>query len=270
MLFNTRNSIELVGKVGLVQSPPLNTVFNTRSDAHPFSRRNPREICLLSNVLLDDFRDRMAYAKRATTNVAAVYAKNLFPLPVAVAPHAEQRRIVAKIEELFSDLDAGVAALERVRANLKRYRAAVLNAAVEGKLTEDWRRSTPTPNPPPSSSNASSPTAAASGRKTNSPSSPRRANSRRKGGRRTTPHPKVPPLLRQLVSLPHGLGHRWIRFVPYFLIAHIGLPGIRQPVIRLFVRGMWWTGSSISIGLRRSRFLSINFRPPSEYPDPAT
>jgi type I restriction enzyme S subunit len=56
-----------------------------------------------------------------------------------IAPESEQRRIVAKIEELFSDLDAGVVALERVRANLKRYRASVLKAAVEGKLTEDWR-----------------------------------------------------------------------------------------------------------------------------------
>ncbi len=65
------------------------------------------------------------------------------PLP----PLNEQRRIVAKIEELFSDLDAGVAALERVRANLKRYRAAVLKAAVEGKLTEDWRAQHPDTEP---------------------------------------------------------------------------------------------------------------------------
>jgi type I restriction enzyme S subunit len=54
-------------------------------------------------------------------------------------PLAEQRRIVAKIEELFSDLDAGIAALERAKANLKRYRASMLKAAVEGKLTESWR-----------------------------------------------------------------------------------------------------------------------------------
>jgi type I restriction enzyme S subunit len=58
---------------------------------------------------------------------------------IPLAPLREQRRIVAKIEELFSKLDAGVAALARVRANLKRYRAAVLKAAVEGKLTADWR-----------------------------------------------------------------------------------------------------------------------------------
>ncbi|MFO0889888.1 MAG: hypothetical protein U0790_12195 [Isosphaeraceae bacterium] len=68
---------------------------------------------------------------------------------VPFAPINEQRRIVAKIEELFSDLDAGVAALERVRANLKRYRASVLKAAVEGKLTEDWRAQHPDTEPAP-------------------------------------------------------------------------------------------------------------------------
>ena len=60
-------------------------------------------------------------------------------IPIPVAPIGEQHRIVAKIEELFSNLDAGVAALKRAKANLKRYRAAVLKAAVEGKLTEEWR-----------------------------------------------------------------------------------------------------------------------------------
>ncbi len=58
------------------------------------------------------------------------------PLP----PLAEQQRIVAKIEELFSQLDAGIEALKKVRAELKRYRQAVLKYAFEGKLTEEWRR----------------------------------------------------------------------------------------------------------------------------------
>jgi type I restriction enzyme S subunit len=56
------------------------------------------------------------------------------PLPVPVAPLNEQRRIMDTVEELTSDLDAGVAALERVQAKLKHYRAAVLKAAVEGAL----------------------------------------------------------------------------------------------------------------------------------------
>ena len=70
-----------------------------------------------------------------------------FTLQVPVAPPREQRRIVAKIEELFSDLDAGVAALNRVKANLKRYRASVLKAAVEGRLTEEWRKRNPATEP---------------------------------------------------------------------------------------------------------------------------
>ena len=73
----------------------------------------------------------------------AALAKVRFPIP----PLSEQRRIVAKIEELFSDLDAGVVALERVRANLKRYRVTVLKAAVEGTLTEDWRAQHPDTEP---------------------------------------------------------------------------------------------------------------------------
>ena len=59
---------------------------------------------------------------------------NLATIPLPVPPLPEQRRIVAEIEKQFTRLDAGVAALRRVRANLKRYRAAVLKAACEGRL----------------------------------------------------------------------------------------------------------------------------------------
>jgi type I restriction enzyme S subunit len=45
-----------------------------------------------------------------------------------------QRRIVGEIEKQFTRLEAGVAALRRVQANLHRYRAAVLKAACEGRL----------------------------------------------------------------------------------------------------------------------------------------
>ena len=59
----------------------------------------------------------------------------------------EQRDIVAEIEKQFSRLDEAVANLKRVKANLKRYKAAVLKAAVEGKLTEDWRKQHPDVEP---------------------------------------------------------------------------------------------------------------------------
>jgi type I restriction enzyme S subunit len=52
------------------------------------------------------------------------------PLP----PVPEQRRIVSAIESYFTRLDDAVASLERSQRNLKRYRASVLKAAVEGRL----------------------------------------------------------------------------------------------------------------------------------------
>jgi type I restriction enzyme S subunit len=82
--------------------------------------------------------------RRSETTIQHLPREKMLRVPVPVAPLPEQRRIVAKIEELFSDLDAGVAALLRVRANLKRYRAA---AAVEGRLTEEWRARNPATEP---------------------------------------------------------------------------------------------------------------------------
>jgi type I restriction enzyme, S subunit len=67
--------------------------------------------------------------------------------PVPIAPLDEQRTIVAEIEKQFSRLDEAIANLKRVKANLKRFKAAVLKAAVEGKLTEDWRKQHPDVEP---------------------------------------------------------------------------------------------------------------------------
>ena len=55
-------------------------------------------------------------------------------LPLPLPPLPEQHRIVAEIEKHFTRLDASVAALKRVQANLRRYRASVLKSACEGKL----------------------------------------------------------------------------------------------------------------------------------------
>jgi type I restriction enzyme S subunit len=61
----------------------------------------------------------------------SVGAKHEIPLP----PLAEQHRIVAKIEELFSSLDKGIESLQTARQQLKVYRQAVLKWAFEGRLT---------------------------------------------------------------------------------------------------------------------------------------
>jgi type I restriction enzyme S subunit len=57
----------------------------------------------------------------------------------APPPLNEQKRIVAKIEELFSELDKGVESLKHAQAQLKIYRQSILKNAFEGKLTAKWR-----------------------------------------------------------------------------------------------------------------------------------
>jgi type I restriction enzyme, S subunit len=61
----------------------------------------------------------------------------LFP----IAPVSEQRRIVARIDELFTEIADGETALTRARYDLATWRRALLKAAVTGELTREWRTS---------------------------------------------------------------------------------------------------------------------------------
>ena len=60
-------------------------------------------------------------------------------LKIPVPPTAGQNRITGMVDELFSNLDSGVANLISARDNLSRYRTSLLKAAVSGQITERWR-----------------------------------------------------------------------------------------------------------------------------------
>ncbi|GAB1489736.1 restriction endonuclease subunit S [Opitutaceae bacterium] len=64
-------------------------------------------------------------------------------LPIPLPPLAEQKRIVAKIEELFSELEAGEESLRVARRQLGVYRQSLLKQAFEGHLTAQWRTQNP-------------------------------------------------------------------------------------------------------------------------------
>lgn len=87
-----------------------------------------------------------ALLAHATTLPSLPFSK-IKGISVPVAPTAEQTRIANTLDELFSDLDAGVSALERAREKLKLYRASILKSAVEGALTADWRKQHPAAEP---------------------------------------------------------------------------------------------------------------------------
>lgn len=73
------------------------------------------------------------------TTVSGIRLETLNTLCLNLPPSAEQTRIVAKLEELLSDLDAGVAELKAAQKKLTLYRQSLLKAAVEGTLTAEWR-----------------------------------------------------------------------------------------------------------------------------------
>ena len=87
-------------------------------------------------------RDFVNYASHNASgvNLPRVNFQTLSQFKIPLPPFPEQHRIVAKIEELFTKLDAGKEELLQAKARLKRYRQSVLKTAMDGKLTEDWRK----------------------------------------------------------------------------------------------------------------------------------
>lgn len=77
---------------------------------------------------------KLLEANARGTAQKGVYLRTLSALPILLAPTREQGDIAAEIDKQFTRLDAAVAGLQRVKANLKRYRASVLKAACEGRL----------------------------------------------------------------------------------------------------------------------------------------
>ena len=89
-------------------------------------------------VISQDFVNALARIQYGVS-YPAVKDEQVRDQPLWLPPLGEQHRIVAKIEELFSELDKGIESLEAARAQLKVYRQAVLKHAFEGKLTAQWR-----------------------------------------------------------------------------------------------------------------------------------
>lgn len=74
------------------------------------------------------------------TTFKEISAHSAKTLPFVIAPLAEQKIIADKLDIQLAQVDSAKARLEQIPHILKRFRQAVLTAAVSGKLTEDWRK----------------------------------------------------------------------------------------------------------------------------------
>jgi len=77
------------------------------------------------------------------TGIPHVEPQLFWNLELPIAPFEEQKRIVAKVEELLARVNLVHERLTKVKKILKRFRQSVLAAACSGRLTEDWRAEHP-------------------------------------------------------------------------------------------------------------------------------
>ena len=133
ILISVSNSLELVGKVAQVATPPHKSTLGAFiSLLRPSSQLDAK--FYYYEMASPEVQSGIRYSASTTTNISNISSSKLSEIALNIPPLAEQRRIVAEIETQFTRLDASVAALRRAQANLRRYRASVLKDACEGRL----------------------------------------------------------------------------------------------------------------------------------------
>jgi type I restriction enzyme, S subunit len=134
MLFNTRNSVELVGKTGIISHEPREPAVYNNNLMRIRTIKSVMPEFLNFQMCSPAFRARMERIKKATTSVAAVYGKDLKPLPILVPSIAEQEVIVEKlgsVETVICTLEQEIATqLQKAEA----LRQSILKKAFSGQL----------------------------------------------------------------------------------------------------------------------------------------
>jgi type I restriction enzyme S subunit len=87
------------------------------------------------------YRDAVSDMARGV-NINNLKRDHFQAIRIPLAPLAEQKRIVDKLDTVLTRVDAVDARLARVAPLLKRFRQSVLAAATSGRLTQDWRKVT--------------------------------------------------------------------------------------------------------------------------------
>jgi type I restriction enzyme, S subunit len=133
VLFNTRNSYELVGKVGLWPESLRGYVYNN-------NLRRLRTVAsvqpswLASQMQSPRFRARLHELKSATTSVCAIYTGDLMKQPVRVPPRSEQQRIATLLAQATIGLRAAHSATEEGLWQSSRLDHSILAKAFRGEL----------------------------------------------------------------------------------------------------------------------------------------
>jgi type I restriction enzyme S subunit len=142
-LFSRANTIELVGACVIARQVGLSSMLSDKILRFCFALDSMKPWVL---HFLRSKAGRQQIESLASGNQESmrnIGQERIGQIRLPLPPTTEQTRIVAKLDELLSGLDAGVAELKAAQQKLQRYRQSLLKAAVEGALTADWRRQHP-------------------------------------------------------------------------------------------------------------------------------
>jgi type I restriction enzyme S subunit len=130
LLFNTRNTLDLVGKVAIWRDELPAAYYNSNLMRLEF---DPHEVCSneYANYALNskDGVARLRALATGTTSVAAIYTRDLLQTPFIVPPLPEQRAIA----QALSDVDALIGALDQLIAKKRDLKQAAMQRLLTGQ-----------------------------------------------------------------------------------------------------------------------------------------
>jgi len=144
VLFNTRNTLDLVGKVAIWRDELPVAYYNSNLMRLEF---DPQEVCSdeYANYALNSAGGvaRLRALATGTTSVAAIYTRDLLRMPFIVPPPPEQRAIAGAL----SDVDALIGALDQLIAKKRDLKQAAMQQLLTGHqrlpgFTSQWEVST--------------------------------------------------------------------------------------------------------------------------------
>jgi type I restriction enzyme S subunit len=130
VLFNTRNTLDLVGKVAIWRDELPIAYYNSNLMRLEF---DPQQVCSTeyANAALNTVGAITVLRGLATgtTSVAAIYTRDLMDMPFITPPLPEQRAIATAL----SDVDALLAALDRLIAKQRDLKQAAMQQLLTGQ-----------------------------------------------------------------------------------------------------------------------------------------
>jgi len=134
-LFNTRNSLDLVGKVAIWRGELLKATYNSNILRIVFNSSKVATSAFMNYFFNSDLGlSQLRSLAKGTTSVAAIYYKDLTSLRVMLPPPAEQYAIVTHLDIACAQFDTLTSEANRAITLLQERRSALISAAVTGKI----------------------------------------------------------------------------------------------------------------------------------------